>query len=78
MVTLKQLFQVFGHDAKWARFATASAVPMTTVFLRKLGDRDIKTLTDFDIQLQLAMSEQPEERKAKARACIEPSPHMGS
>ena len=71
MVTLKQIFQVFGHDAKWARFATASAVPMTTVFLRKLGDRDIKTLTDFDIQLQLAMSEQPEERKAKARACID-------
>ena len=70
MITLKQIFQVFGHDAKWARFATASAVPMTTVFLRKLGDRDITTLTDFDIQLQLAMSEQPEERKAKARACI--------
>ena len=71
MITLKQIFQVFGHDAKWARFATASAVPMTTVFLRKLGDRDIKTLTDFDIQLQLAMSEQPEDRKVKARACID-------
>ena len=71
MVTLKQIFQTFGHDAKWARFATASAVPMTTVFLRKLGDRDIKTLTDFDIQLQLAMSEQPEDRKVKARACID-------
>lgn len=71
MVTLKQTFQAFGHDPKWARFATASAVPMTTVFLRKLGDRDITTLTDFDIQLQLAMSEQPEDRKAKARACID-------
>ena len=71
MITLKQIFQVFGHDARWARFATASAVPMTTVFLRKLGDRDIKTLTDFDIQLQLAMSEQPDERKVKARACID-------
>ena len=71
MVTLKQIFQVFGHDAKWKRFATASVVPMTTVFLRKLGDRDITTLTDFDIQMQLAMSEQPEERKAKARACID-------
>ena len=71
MITLKQIFQVFGHDPKWTRFATASAVPMTTVFLRKLGDRDITTLTDFDIQLQLAMSEQPEDRKAKARACID-------
>ena len=71
MITLKQIFQVFGHDARWARFATASAVPMTTVFLRKLGDRDIKKLTDFDIQLQLAMSEQPEDRKVKARACID-------
>ena len=71
MITLKQLFQVFGHDAKWARFATASIVPMTTVFLRKLGDRDITTLTDFDIELQLAMSDQPEDRKAKARSCID-------
>jgi len=71
MITLKQLFQVFGHDAKWARFATASIVPMTTVFFRKLGDRDITTLTDFDIELQLAMSDQPEDRKAKARACID-------
>ena len=71
MVTLKQIFKIFGHDAKWARFATASIVPMTTVFFRKLGDRDITTLTDFDIQLQLAMSDQPEDRKAKARACID-------
>ena len=70
MVTLKQIFQVFGHDPKWGRLATAYAIPMTTVFLRKLGDRDIMTLTDFDIELQLAMSEQPEDRKAKARACI--------
>ena len=61
---------MFGHDPRWARFATASVVPMTTVFLRKLGDRDITTLTDFDIQMQLAMSEQPEERKAKARSCM--------
>lgn len=71
MVTLKQLFQTFGHDPKWARFATASAQPMVSVFFRKLGDRDITTLTDFDIQLQLAMSEQPEDRKVKARACID-------
>ena len=71
MITLKQIFQVFGHDPKWARFATASAIPMTTVFLRKLGDRDITTLTDFDIEMQLAMSDQPEDRKAKARSCID-------
>ena len=70
MVTLKQIFQVFGHDAKWKRFATASVVPMTTVFLRKLGDTDITTLTDFDIEMQLAMSEQPEDRKVKARSCM--------
>ena len=71
MVTLKQIFQAFGHDPKWARFATASAQPMVSVFFRKLGDRDITTLTDFDLQLQLAMSEQPEDRKAKARSCID-------
>ena len=71
MTTLKQIFQAFGHDPKWARFATASAQPMVSVFFRKLGDRDITTLTDFDFQLQLAMSEQPEDRKVKARACID-------
>ena len=71
MVTLKQIFQAFGHDPKWSRFAAASAQPMVSVFFRKLGDRDITTLTDFDIQLQLAMSEQPDERKAKARSCMD-------
>ena len=70
MVTLKQLFQVFGHDPEWKRLATQSTQPMVSVFLRKLGDRDITTLTDFDIELQLAMSEQPEDRKVKARSCM--------
>ena len=71
MVTLKQIFQDFGHDPKWTRFAAASAQPMVSVFFRKLGDTDITTLTDFDLQLQLAISEQPEDRKVKARACID-------
>ncbi len=70
MVTLKQIFQVFGHDLKWARLATQSAQPMVSVFMRKLGDTDITTLTDFDIEMQLAMSEQPEDRKVKARSCM--------
>ena len=70
MVTLKQLFQVFGHDPKWGRLATQSAQPMVSVFMRKLGDTDITTLTDFDIEMQLAMSEQPEDRKVKARSCM--------
>ena len=70
MVTLKQLFQVFGHDPKWKRLATQSAQPMMSVFMRKLGDTDITTLTNFDIEMQLAMSEQPEDRKVKARSCM--------
>ena len=70
MVTLKQLFQTFGHDPKWARLATQSAQPMVSVFMRKLGEADITTLTDFDIEMQLAMSEQPEDRKVKARSCM--------
>lgn len=65
MTTLKQLFQVFGHDPKWGRLATQSAQPMVSVFMRKLGDTDITTLTDFDIEMQLAMSEQAEDRKVK-------------
>lgn len=70
MITLKQLFQTFGHDPKWGRLATQSAQPMVSVFMRKLGDTDITTLTDFDIEMQLAMSEQPEDRKVKARSCM--------
>ena len=70
MMKLKQIFQAFGHDPKWARFATASTVPMSTVFLRKMGDTDITTLTDFDIEMQLAMSEQSEDHKVKARSCM--------
>ena len=70
MVTLRQLYQQFGHDPKWTRFATASTTPMATVYLRKLGDRDITSLSDFDLALQFAMSDQPEDRKVKARACM--------
>lgn len=70
MVTLKQLFQVFGHDPKWKRLATQSAQPIMSVFMRKLGDTDITTLTNYDIEMQLAMSEQPEDRKVKARSCM--------
>jgi len=70
MITLRNLYTAFGHDPKWGRLATQSAQPMVSVFLRKLGDTDITTLTDFDIEMQLAMSEQPEDRKVKARSCM--------
>ena len=70
MVTLRNLYTAFGHDPKWGRLATQSAQPMVSVFMRKLGDTDITTLTDFDIEMQLAMSEQPEDRKVKARSCM--------
>ena len=70
MITLRNLYTAFGHDPKWGRLATQSAQPMVSVFMRKLGDRDITTLTDFDIEMQLAMSEQPEDRKVKARSCM--------
>jgi outer membrane biosynthesis protein TonB len=70
MITLRNLYTAFGHDPKWGRLATQSAQPMVSVFMRKLGDTDITTLTDFDIEMQLAMSEQPEDRKVKARSCM--------
>ncbi len=75
MVTLKQLFQVFGHDPKWGRLATQSAQPMVSVFMRKLGDTDITTLTDFDIEMQLARNRKPKTRKTMPKltlnyACI--------
>jgi hypothetical protein len=70
MITLRNLFTNFGHDPQWQKLATKSAQSMVSVFMRKLGNTDISTLTDFDIELQLAMSEQPEDRKVKARSCM--------
>lgn len=69
-MTLRQLYTQFGHDPKWQRFAVASTQPMVSVFLRKMGDRDVTSLSDFDLALQLAMSDQPEDRKVKAKACM--------
>ena len=70
MITLRNLYTAFGHDPEWRKLATQSAQSMVSVFMRKLGDTDITTLTDFDIEMQLAMSEQPEDRKVKARSCM--------
>ena len=70
MVTLRQLYTVFGHDERWRKLATASTQPMVAVYLRKLGDTDITLLTEFDIELQEALCQQPEERKVKARSCM--------
>ena len=70
MITLRQLYTVFGHDERWRKFATACTQPMVAVYLRKLGDTDITLLTEFDIELQEAMCQQPEERKVKARSCM--------
>ena len=70
MVTLRQLYTVFGHDERWRKFATACTQPMVAVYLRKLGDTDITLLTEFDIELQEALCQQPEERKVKARSCM--------
>ena len=70
MVTLRQLYTVFGHDERWRKFATACTQSMVAVYLRKLGDTDITLLTEFDIELQEAMCQQPEERKVKARSCM--------
>mgnify|MGYP007101913831 CR=1 FL=1 len=71
MVTLKQLYQQFGNDPAWQRLAAASLQPMVSVYLRRLGDKDVTTVTAFDLELQAAMSQQPDERKAKARSCMQ-------
>ena len=70
MITLKTLFNVFGHTPAWSKLASASTQAMVSVYLRKLGDTDITKLTNFDLELQYAMSDQPEERKVKARSCM--------
>lgn len=70
MITLKQLYTAFGHDPKWKNLATASTQPMVSVYLRKLGDKNIESLTDFDIEMTYALSDQPEDRKVKAHSCM--------
>ena len=69
-MTLKQLFEEFGHDKKWHNMALSSAKAMVGVYLRKLGNNDIDKLTDFDYELQWMMSEQPEGDKVRAKACL--------
>ena len=70
MVTLRNLYTVFGHDPKWSKLATKCLQPMITIYLRKLGDKDITTITDFDLQMQVAMSQQPMEVKVPAQSCM--------
>lgn len=70
-MTLKELFTQFGHDDQWRKFATSSTPAFVAVYLRKLGNTDVELLTAFDIGLQLSLSDQPDDRKAKARACME-------
>lgn len=70
MVTLRNLYTVFGHDPKWSKLATKCLQPMITIYLRKLGDKDITTITDFDLQMQVAMSPQPMDVKVPAQSCM--------
>jgi len=70
MVTLRNLYTVFGHDPKWSKLATKCIQPMITIYLRKLGDKDITTITDFDLQMQVAMSQQPMDVKVPAQSCM--------
>lgn len=70
MVTLRNLYTAFGHDPQWQRLATKCLQPMISIYLRKLGNRDIATITDFDLQMQVAMSEQPIDVKAPAQSCM--------
>ena len=70
MVTLRNLYTVFGHDPKWRKLATRCLQPMITIYLRKLGDKDITTITDFDLQMTVAMSQQPQDVKVPAQSCM--------
>lgn len=70
MITLRNLFEVFGHDPKWATLATKYVRPMTEVFLCVWGDRDIKTITPFDVEMRLAEVKASSESKARAASCM--------
>jgi hypothetical protein len=43
---------------------------MVAVYLRKFGNTDITMITDFDLRMQVAMSDQPEDVKARAQSCM--------
>ena len=70
MITLRNLYTSFAHDPQWQRLATKCLQPMISIYLRKLGNRDIATITDFDLQMHVAMSEQPIDVKAPAQSCM--------
>lgn len=71
MVTIKQLYQMWGNQPEWKKFAAASLQSMQPVILRKYANTDIEDVSDFTLSLWCACSEQEEGRKVRARACME-------
>ena len=70
-MTIKQLYQMWGNQPEWKRFASSSLSSMQPVILRKYANTDIEDVSDFTLSLWCACSEQPQDRKVKARSCME-------
>lgn len=62
---------MWGNLPEWKRFASSSLQSMQPVILRKYADTDIEEVSDFTLSLWCACSEQPNDRKVKARSCME-------
>ena len=62
---------MWGNLPEWKRFASSSLQSMQPVILRKYANTDIEEVSDFTLSLWCACSEQPQDRKVKARSCME-------
>lgn len=62
---------MWGNLPEWKRFASSSLQSMQPVILRKYANTDIEEVSDFTLSLWCACSEQPHDRKVKARSCME-------
>ena len=70
-MTIRQCYETWGNKPEWKRLAAASLQAMVPCILRHHGSTDIEDVSDFSLQLWLASSEQPIDRKVKSRACME-------
>lgn len=70
-MTIRQCYETWGNKPEWKRLAAASLSSMQPCILRHHGSTDIEDVSDFSLQLWLASSEQPIDRKVKSRACME-------
>lgn len=69
-MTLREIYREFGKDTRYRRLAIDSLQSVDVVYLREIGNRDIKDISLQDIERIENECRQPVERIVKAKACM--------